>query len=357
MKINHRQLTFVREYVGFSQSELAQKIPGLSQSNLSKFEKGFSTLSDEILDRVIDFLKFPKDFYFRKISNKSETAHYRKRTGITKKVRSEIEYGYRLIGYLVDQMAESVIWPDFALKPFDLEEGYNPTYVAKHTRKLLGLSDGEPVIMINELLEANGIIIVEVDVSDKFDGVSFVSDDGYPVMVINRSFSNDRKRFTIAHELGHLLMHSLNTPAIPDHRDQKIQELEANQFASEFLMPADAIKNSLYNLRLSYLAELKSYWHTSMLSIVKRAIDLNCINNEWYKYLNIEISRGGRVETENSVPVFIDQPKLFTKAYNLHKTELGYSDHDLSSAFSLPQYVIKKYCDPYQGKARLRVLA
>ncbi len=356
MSINHRQLTFVREYLGFNQSELAQKIPGMSQSNLSKFEKGFSTLSEDIIDRIIDFLGFPKDFYFLKISNKSETAHYRQRTGITKKVRSEIEYGYRLIGYLVDQMAESVIWPELFLKPFDLEEGYNPTYVARHTRKLIGLSDSEPVVKISELLEASGIIIVEVDIMDKFDGVSFVSDDGYPVMVINRSFSNDRKRFTIAHELGHLLMHSLNTPAIPDHRNEKIQELEANQFASEFLMPASAIKGSLSNLRLSSLSELKMYWLTSMLSIVKRARDLNCINNDKYIYLNIEISRGGRVETENSVPVFIDQPRLFSKAYTMHKTELGYTDADLSSAFSLPQTVIKKYCDPYQGKAKLRVL-
>ena len=46
--MNPRQLTFVREYRGYSQTELSSKVKGLSQSNLSKFEKGVGQLSDEV---------------------------------------------------------------------------------------------------------------------------------------------------------------------------------------------------------------------------------------------------------------------------------------------------------------------
>jgi len=64
MAINKgKQLKFVREYRGFSQSDLSNKIDGLSQSNLSKFEKGFSSvLSDELIEKIMNFLNWPIEF-------------------------------------------------------------------------------------------------------------------------------------------------------------------------------------------------------------------------------------------------------------------------------------------------------
>jgi len=356
MKINHKQLTFAREYRGYSQTELASKIDGLSQSNLSKFEKGVSTLSEELIAKVISFLDFPLDFFQKTISNKTDTAHFRKRSTITKKVKTEIELSYRLIGYLIDQMADSLYWPEFTFKTLDIEEGYTPEYIAAYTRRFLGLKPSEPVRDIFNLLESNGIIIVELDTVEKFDGVSFVSDNGYPVMVINRTFSNDRKRFTIAHELGHLLMHSVNNPPIPEHRDEKRLEVEANIFASEFLMPKEAIEKSLYGLKLSYLAELKKYWLTSMASIIRRAYDLDCINSDKYKYLNIELSRNGLKRNEGGIDVDIDEPELFRKGYEMHKSELEYSDFELSKAFAVSIDIIKKYLNNNRKNTKLRVV-
>ena len=56
MIMNPKQLTFVREYRGYSQTELASYIPGLSQSNLSKYEKGIGTLSEEVKQKRLDEL-------------------------------------------------------------------------------------------------------------------------------------------------------------------------------------------------------------------------------------------------------------------------------------------------------------
>lgn len=78
MELNHKQLTFAREYRGYSQTDLASKIPGLSQSNLSKFEKGLSTLSDDLKMKIVDFLNFPAAFFCQKISNTIENPHYRR---------------------------------------------------------------------------------------------------------------------------------------------------------------------------------------------------------------------------------------------------------------------------------------
>ena len=351
MKINYRQITFAREYRGYSQSELSSKIKGLSQPNLSKFEKGIGVLSDDVLFNIISFLDFPISFFEKEIFNKPENAHYRKKASITKTERTSLENSNRIIGYIVDQMAESLEFPTFQFKEIDLGEGYTPTYVAQYVRKLLNLKDF-PVKDINTILESNGIIVVELDTDiSLFDGVSFTTDNGYKVIVLNKSMSNDRKRFTLAHELGHLIMHSSEDFLFAEYRDK---EDEANMFASEFLMPSNAISNSLRNLKLSYLLDLKRYWLTSMASIVRRAKDIGCISYDKYQYYNVELSRKG-YKKEEPLNVFIDTPKLFYTAYKMHRENLEYSDEDIVSAFSLPMDVIKRFFISSDNRLRLRV--
>lgn len=205
---------------------------------------------------------------------------------------------------------------------------------------------------IFSLLERNGIIIIELDYDvDLFDGVSFLTDGGYYVIIINKNFSNDHKRFTLAHELGHLIMHTSNEFLISEYRDK---EDEANRFASEFLMPSDAISNSLRGLKLQYLVELKRYWLTSMASIVRRAKDLKCITNEKYKYFSIELSRRGYRKSE-PVSVYIDMPNMYNEAYKLHKNELEYSNEEMATAFSLPIDVLTRFCCPTKTNLKLRL--
>ena len=338
--MNPKQLTFVREYKGYSQTELASHIQGLSQSNLSKFEKGVGQLSDEIIRKIVDFLGFPSSFYDQVISNNIDSAHYRKKVGITKKEKDYIEKSIKLIGYIVDQMSDSIEFPPFTLKTIDLSEGFTPVVAAHFIRRSMGILQG-PVVQICSKLESYGIIIVQLyDCDEGFDGVSFLTDLGYPVIVINGNYSNDHKRLTIAHELGHIVMHISPDIAVPDYRDK---EKEAFSFAAEFLMPTEEIKNSLTDLRLSYLLPLKQYWLTSMASIAHRAKDLGAITLEKYKYINVELSRKGYRKREPG-NVYLDTPTLFYDAYKLFKTELNYTDVELSEIFHLPIDVICHFC-------------
>ena len=349
MKINPKLLTFAREYRGYSQTDLASNIQGLSQSNLSKYEKGLCGLSDDVLKRVIAFLDFPESFFEHAISNNVEHAHYRKKAGLSKRVKDRIDRSNKLVGYIIDQMADSVEFPPFALNALDLEDGYTPELAAKYVRKRMGVREGA-VKDICATLERFGIIIVEqVYDTDEFDGVSFFTDKGFPVIVINQAFSNDRKRFTLAHELGHIIMHIPDHIAIPNYRNV---EKEAHQFAAEFLMPEAEIRGALYGLKPSHLMPLKQYWLTSMASIVRRANDLECIDANRYKLLNTELSRRGYKKKEPG-NVCIDTPGNFRSAYRLFIGELDYSDADIAKSFDLPLDVIERFCS---SRSRLRVV-
>ena len=334
--MNHKQLTFAREFKGYSQTELSNKIQGLSQSNLSKFEKGLGVLSEDLQKKIIDFLVFPEDFYNRKINTIIENANYRKRATVSKTKILKFENKCKVIGYVIDELSESIEWPDFKLAPLNVEDGYAPEYIANYTRRLLKVNVDEPIKNIFSILETAGIIIYEINDDEKFDGVSFITDKGNPIIIVNKNFSNDRKRFTIAHELGHILMHNENNFPISSYRDK---EKEANQFASEFLMPENYIKNSLRNLKLSEVGNLKSYWLTSMSSIIRRAKDLKCIDDNRYKYFLIEMSRNGFTKKE-PIEVFIDKPTCLKNAINLFKTDLAYSLEDFSNYTALPKDII-----------------
>lgn len=339
--MNFKQLTFAREFRGLSQTELSKNIEGLSQSNLSKFEKGLSTLSEQLQEKIIEFLGFPKDFYNKRIYNVLENSNYRKKSVITKAEILNFELRCKLIGFLVDEMSETLDWPEFKLDPLNVEDGYSVKKIAIHTRKLLNIDPEDPIKDIYTLLERAGIITYEIEANEKFDGISFTSKNGYPIVLVNKSFSNDRKRFTIAHELGHIIMHNERNFILPDYKTDKIKETEANQFASEFLMPESEIKNSLLGITLKDLTPLKTYWLTSMASILRRALDLGCIDKNKYTNFNIELSRLGykRIEPVN---VYIDSPTVFKKGYSLFKSELGYSDEEFAKAFNLPIEVINE---------------
>lgn len=339
--MNHRQLTFARELRGYSQTDLSSSIKGLSQSNLSKFEKGLSVLSEEVQKKIIDFLDFPVEFFDRKITTTIENGNYRKRASVTKSEILKFENTCKILGYLIDEMSESIEWPDFSLSPLNVEEGYSPSYTANYNRKVLGLKKDEPINNICALLEKHGIIIYEMDAYDKFDGISFFTDKGFAVIVINKSFSNDRKRFTISHELGHILLHNESNFPISGYRDEKTKEKEANEFASEFLMPANEIKNALRGITLSEVAKLKGYWLTSMSSIIRRAKDLKCINDDRYTYFMIEMSRNG-FNRKEPVEVPIDKPQCFKNGYLLFKNELLFEDEDFVNSMSLPKDILNE---------------
>lgn len=334
--MKNRQLTFAREYRGYTQTELANHIKGLSQSNLSKFEKGTGLLSETALRNIMSALDFPIGFLDAEINNNPESKHYRKKGRLGTKDRNKIDKFVSIASYVFDNILDEFDAPSFNFPYLDVETGITPEEAARQVRRCNHIGSGA-VGNICNILERNGVFVYfwDCEYSD-FDGVSLVSDKGNHIVIVNKNMPNDMIRFSLAHELGHLVMHN-STFIVVELRDK---EAEANRFAAEFLMPEREIGSSLVNLKPSALPRLKQMWLVSMASIVVRAKVLGKIDSSRYKMLMTELSRKGwRLNEPNSVE--IDKPTYLKDAENMLCDEFNLDYTEQARNMSLPADIIR----------------
>lgn len=112
------------------------------------------------------------------------------------------------------------------------------------------------------LLERAGIIITIRFGVPEVDAIAQVVPELPPMIFVNQDAPMDRLRFTLAHELGHLVMHAFPHPEL---------EEEANRFAAEFLMPVANIRTQFAQVSLPVLAMLKKVWRVSMAALLQNA--------------------------------------------------------------------------------------
>ncbi len=325
-------IKIARESRGFSQSELSSQI-GVTQASLSRFEKGGLEVTPITLAKIAQALNYPTSLFEKDIRLGGKSSlYYRKRASMTVKNLSVLESKISILSKCIDEMMESIDIPELRIPAEEPSVDNTPQEIAYKIRRYLGVPAG-PIDNIVSLLEKNGVIVMFLDLDgmDKFDGLTMFTANQAPVIWINKNTPNDRKRFNLAHELGHLVMH-LRSEDLEKSEDQK--EVEANQFAGEFLMPESQCKEDLFDLKYRVLGIKKQYWKISKAAIIYRAKELRCISDETAKYLFVTLGRLGERKKE-TVQVPIDSPQIVKKMYNLHVSELDYSKEEMSAIVGL----------------------
>lgn len=315
-----------RESRGLSQSGLAKQID-VTQASLSRFEKGNLVVSKEDLQKISDVLKYPTSFFEKEVKFVGESSlFYRKRVSMTVKGLSMLESKISILSNCIDELLESIDIPELRIPAVEPSSENSPYEIAYKIRSLLCVPAG-PIDNIVSLLERNGVIVMFLDLADtdKFDGMTMFTAKQAPVIWINKNAPNDRKRYSLAHELGHLVMHLRSEDF---DKSEKQKEDEANQFAGEFLMPESMCKSDFFNLKYSDLSLKKYYWKVSKAAIIFRAKELKCISDETTKYLYVTLGRNGERKNE-SVNVPIDEPQIVKKMYDLHLSELEYTEEEM----------------------------
>lgn len=350
--LNQSMIVLAREYRGLSQNELATKL-NISPGQLCKIEKGLAHPSDQIIQDMAASLNLPRSFFFRKGSIVNHTLHYRKKSRVSSKVLAFVEAEMNLHRLNIQELLDSI---DINAKPlpnFDLEEFDSPSSVAKQLRQLWSVPKG-PISKLFYLVERNGVIIFHADFnSAEISGRSMFTDDKIPIIFLNKTHPVDRQRFTLAHELGHLVMHI--NQVVADSRD--IEE-EANEFASEFLLPENELKNQISGyVNIPQLAELKRYWKLSMQAILYKAKKSGLITPTNYKSMVIEFSKQKmRLNEPKSLEPEPEYPFLFNGLINMHLNDLQLSYSELAEILTMNEEEIKhKYSEPSKTKLRLVV--
>lgn len=330
--VNFRNILLARESRGITQKQLAEEIEGLNQGNLSKIEKGLMTIQKDTLAKVSESLDFPTSFFYKETQNRYVNSFfYRKRVTISSKEITKLEARFDITRIAIDELLNSVDIPEFSIPSIPLSNTMTPKDAANRIRVFFGLQRGPINNLINRL-EKNGVIIFMLnDVPEKFFGVSMFTNKMQPIMFINEDLSNDCKRFTIGHELGHLVLHLRNLDYLENDSDL---DKEANEFSSEFNMPSDDCRGDLLRLKYSDLPSIKAYWKLSKAAICYRAKSMNFLTESQYKYFMMQLSSSNQRKKEREV-VDLDNPTLLNKIIDIHLNDLNYSKEELAELTGL----------------------
>ena len=234
------RLKLARELRELTQTSLADSL-GVTQPAISAIESGRLAASDELVATASLTLGLPVSFFrqeppitfpsgslvlYRARSSLGvrEEKRVRRRAQVMFECTASVAKRFRTTSSRIPQLSEP------------------PEIAAAVSRDALGLSPDEPIPHVVRALERAGVTVLALpDSPKKMDAFSVWSGEGssIPVVATMSGKPGDRLRWSVAHELGHLVLHRSIRGSVAD------AENEANAFASEFLTPETAIRDEL----------------------------------------------------------------------------------------------------------------
>lgn len=291
-----RNLKKYRLLSGLSMRDMADKL-GVSHQTIKKYEDNVMTpnstrlielakllnvkISDLVNNYSIPNLKYEN---FRKNSSLSK----KKQEGLQMLIADEIASYFEILNF-----ADELYSFDKNKWHFDVNKYEDLESISIEVRNLLGISSDCALDNLTDKLEDNNFLILEIDFEEKFDGFCEIVNDLAFIILSSKGY--ERNRFTLAHELGHLILNF----------NEELNDLEkekyCNYFASCLLMPATAMKKELEisknkllrNVSMNDLLLLAKEYKVSLNAIIMRLYDLGIIDDNKKRSLFILLSKSG----------------------------------------------------------------
>ena len=323
--INPTMFITARESRGLTQKELSGLL-GVTQGWLSKVESGFcNNVPDDILHEISKILNYPCGFFFQQDRiygfGPSELFN-RRRQRVPAKTLQKIYAQINIRRIQLAKILQHVEIGELNIPRMDINDFRGSVDdIASAVRAYWHIPAG-PIKNLVEIIEERGGIILPFDFhSNDIDAISIVVPGTPPLFFINPTIPGDRLRFTLCHELAHVIMHQCEPN--PDI------ELQADRFASQFLMPDNEIRPYLQDLSIAKLMDLKTYWRVSMQSILMKATKLAAITDARSKALWMKIGTSG-YRSHEPIEIQPEVPTLYDEILEVFKNDLGYSLNDFS---------------------------
>lgn len=301
-EFNGDRLRQARRFRKKTITDLADEI-GVTKQMISKYEHGNAMPGTDVMFKLIHALDFPGNYFYQQDNFQitSTGTFFRSRLTSTQTEKQPSEYLKNCIALIRNYLEQYIDFPELIFPDFDTT---SPATAANNLRKQWKLKN-LPIKNMVELLETHGFTLGNVNkFSKKVD--AFSSDvkvkhnqeekEYYCILTEGSNFSFYRQQFSLAHELGHWLLHDKqNYPQEMERLEYKRMEQEANEFASNFLLPDDGFKEDAFaaDSDINYFVNLKTKWNVSIAALLMKTHNLEAVTDDEYNNLQRKISYKG----------------------------------------------------------------
>ena len=279
-----RRLKSARLMKRLTIDELSQRTNGeVSKPNISKYEHGKMMPSSKAHIALAQALGMDFDYFFRPVTLQiTRRADYRKKAKLSKHdedaINEEVKDKAERYLEIEDTLGVSMSF-DYDLSDIEVSTRSDVKRVVARIRKDWNLGLG-PLSNIIDLLEAHGVRVIEIDAPDEFDGMCIFVGESKPVIVLNKHYTVERKRFTGLHEFGHYVMR------MSDNLSDKEKEGLCNYFAGEMLLSSEVLRQlfgtHINKVFLNEIGRLQTQFGISIDAIFHRLKDERILSDAFY---------------------------------------------------------------------------
>ncbi len=308
-----RRLLHARLMRGLSLQDLSDRMQNkVSRQALHKYEKDQVEPDNVMIQELSNALNVKPDYFYRDHpeSFRDGEITFRKLSSLRKKEQNRIIETARdlLERYLeLEQIIGKQPGVENPIVNITISSKSDVEIAAQKLREAWNLGT-DPLYNIIGLLEDQGIKVIEIEGEDSIDGFSTWIGNSIPVIVLNQSKRDvvDRYRFTILHELGHLLL------SIKDF-SEKEQEKLCHYFAGAMLLDKRVIEKELglkrKRIGLQELVAIKEQYGISIQAVMYRLKELRVISEASFKSFFQFMSRTGYKKDESKLATYHGQEK------------------------------------------------
>jgi Zn-dependent peptidase ImmA (M78 family)/transcriptional regulator with XRE-family HTH domain len=247
-----RRIRSAREGCALTQEQLGE-FAGLGRVAVGQIEAGTRSVSSLELDRIAHAVgRDIKSFFAPSFAERDalsalfrSDAELAQKADLVKALQDSLALGHEMTNLerllqidRVQLLTASYELPAPKSRWDAIQQGQK---VASEERQRLGLG-AAPIGDLSELLESQGVRTGVVALPENISGLTLVDRALDAFVVINANHAAVRRRFSLAHEYGHVLVDRDRTGAISRAENRSdLLEVRANAFAAEFLMPAEGV--------------------------------------------------------------------------------------------------------------------
>lgn len=281
-----------REARGFTLEAFADAL-GVSRQAVAQYETGIIAPSGEAMSKIITLTEQPLSFFTSAPARTGEltTAFWRSLKRMGQHHRRRIVRRLQWASDITSLVERFVDLPAVNLPEveFDCESDGDDAIerAAEAAREHWKLGKG-PISNLAVTLEEHGIVLVRESAScEDMDAVSAWSMGRPFILLDNDVEGGPRDLFNLAHELGHVFLH---TGVEVDGSNLTRIERQADRFAGAFLLPRDTFSKEVFGSSLDHFKFLKKRWGVSIQAMVYRCKNLGLLSENQVAYLFKQIN-------------------------------------------------------------------